>query len=177
MLFEELSPADRHDVQLLLWSDADWCGDPADTNSTSGLQLELYSSTTGRRWPIGWNVRRQGSTSSSTAEAETVAFAFAVKHEGLPTLILLDSLLDGARRPMELVAKVDTTQAINAVTKGYSKNVKVPERTHRCSINSVHELIKSNKLVVEHCPTLAHSGDGFTTCLNPAKFIAARDMM
>ena len=92
LLFAELSPADLHDVQLLLWSDADWRGDPEDTKSTSGLLIELYNPNTRRRWPIGWNVRRQGSTSSSTAEAETVALSFAVKHEGLPTLILLDQL-------------------------------------------------------------------------------------
>ena len=51
------------------------------------------------------------------------------------------------------------------------------ERTHRCSIGTVHELIESNQLVVDYCPTLAHRGDGFTKCLFPAKFIAARDMM
>ena len=111
-------------MQLLFWSDADWCGDPEDTKSTSGLLIELYSPTTGRRWPIALNERRQGSMSSSTAEAETVALAFAVKHEGLSTLILLGSLFDGARRPVELVAKVYNTQAITAVTKGYSKKLK-----------------------------------------------------
>ena len=79
--------------------------------------------------------------------------------------------------PMELVAKVDNTQAITAVTKSYSKNVKFLERTHRCSIGIVHGLVESNQLVVEYCPTLAHRGDGFTKCLNPVNFIAARDMM
>ena len=75
------------------------------------------------------------------------------------------------------MAKVVNTQAITAVTKGCSKKLKFLERTHRCSIGSVHELIKSNQLVVEYCPTLAHRGEGFTKCLTRAKFIAARDMM
>ena len=52
-----------------------------------------------------------------------------MKHEGLPTLILLDALLAGARRPVELVGKVDNTQAITAVHKGYSKKLKFLERT------------------------------------------------
>ena len=44
-----------------------------------------------------------------------------MKHEGLPTLILLDAVLAGARRPVELIRKVNDTQAISAVHKGYSK--------------------------------------------------------
>ena len=107
-----------------MWSDADWCGDSEETKSTSGLRLELLNPNTGWRWPISWSVRRQGSTSNSTAEAETVALCHAVKHESLPTLILLDALLGGVRRPVELIGKVDNTQAITAVHKGYSKKLK-----------------------------------------------------
>ena len=71
-LRSELSPEDLDDVQLVMWSDADWAGDPEDTKSTFGLLLELINPNNGRRWPISWAVRRQGSTSNSTAEAETV---------------------------------------------------------------------------------------------------------
>ena len=76
----ELSPGDLDEVQLVMWSDADWVGDPEDTKSTFGLLLELMKPNNGRRWPISWSVKRQGSTSSSTAEAETVALCRAVKH-------------------------------------------------------------------------------------------------
>ena len=86
--------------------------------------MELLDLSTGRGCTIAWNVRRQGPTSSSIAEAQTVALASNDKHKGLPLLILLDTLLDGARRPVELVAKVDNTQAIIAVTNGYRKNIK-----------------------------------------------------
>ena len=121
-LHSELSPDDLQDVQLVMWSDADWCGDSEDTKSTSGLLLELLNPFTGRRWPISWSVRRQGSTSSSIAEAETVALSHATKHEGIPMLILLDALLGGARRPIELVAKVDNTHAISGVHKATPRN-------------------------------------------------------
>ena len=131
-----------------MWSDADWAGDPEDSKSTSGLLFELTNPHNGCRWPISWSVKRQGSTSSSTAEAETVALCHAVKHEGLPTLILLDALLAGARRLVELVGKVDNTQAITAVHKGYSKKLKFLERTHRCAIGFVHEFIESGQLCV-----------------------------
>ena len=73
-LKSELSPADLQDVQLVMWSDADGCVDSEDTKSTSGLLLELLNPNTGRRWPISWAVRRQGSTLNSIAEAETVQY-------------------------------------------------------------------------------------------------------
>ena len=176
-LHSEFSPDDLQDVQLVMWSDADWCGDSEDTKSTSGLLLELLNPFTGRRWPISWSVRRQGSASSSTAEAETVALSHATKHEGIPMLILLDALLGVARRPIELVAKVDNTQAISVVHKGYSKKLKFLERTHKCSIGVIHELIQSGQLVVEYASTLTHRGDGFTKCLLPSKFVEARKVM
>ena len=94
-------------------------------------------------------MRRQGASSSSTAEAETVAVCYAVKHEGLPTLILLDALLAGVRRPIKLIEQVDNTQAITDVHRGYSKKLKVLKRIHKCSIGSVHELIESGQLCVE----------------------------
>ena len=101
----------------------------------------------------------------------------ATKHEGLPTLILLDALLGGFRRPVKLVAKVDHTQAISAVPTGYFKKLKFLERTHKCSIGAVHELMRSGQLPVDYAPTKAHRGDGFTKCLLPSKFIEAREMM
>ena len=177
-LRSELSLEDLDEVQLVMWSDADWAGDTDDTKSTSGLLLEFINPTTERRWLISWAVRRQTSTSSSTAEAETVAFCYAAKHEGIPTLILLDALLQNARRPIELIGKVDNTQAIIVVHKGYSKKLKYFERTHKCSIGSVQELIESGQLCVDYAPTLTRRGDGFTKCLNPpAKFFEARKMM
>ena len=100
-----------------------------------------------------------------------------MQHESFPTLILLDALFAGARRPVELIGKVDNTQAIIAVYKGYSKKIKFPERTHKCSLGCVHEHVESGELRVEYSPTLTHRGDGFTKCLTPSKFIEARKMM
>ena len=91
--------------------------------------------------------------------------------------ILLDHLLAGSRRPIELVAKVDNTQCILAVQRGYSKKLRFLERTRKSSIGAVHELINSGDLVGEYAPTLTHRGDGFTTALTPVKFLAAREMM
>ena len=92
-LRSELCPDDLDDVQLVMWSDADWCGDSEDTKLTSGLLLELLNPNTGRRWPLSRAVRRQGPTSNSTAKVKTLGLCHATKHEGLQTFILLDALL------------------------------------------------------------------------------------
>ena len=78
---------------------------------------------------------------------------------------------------MELVAKVDNTQAISAVHKGYSLKLKFLDRTHKCSIRSVHELIPTGQLAADYAPTKTTRGDGFTKCLLPGKFIEAHEMM
>ena len=83
-------------------------------------------------------------------------------------MILLDALLAGVRRPMEFIAMVDSTQAISDVHKGYSKKLKFFERTHKCSIGVIHELIQFCQLVVDYAPTSTHHGDGFTKCLLPS---------
>ena len=72
----------------------------------------------GRCGPISWSVERQGPTSNSSAEAETVALCDAVTHERLPASIVLNELLASARRPVELVGELDCTHAITAVHKG-----------------------------------------------------------
>ena len=173
----ELSPEDLDEVELVMWSDADWAGYPEDSKSTAGLLLEFMNPNNGRRWPTSWSVKRRASTSNLIAEAETVAVCHAVKHEGLPTLILLEALFASARRPLELVGEVDNTQAITVVHKGYSKKLRFLERTHKSAIGTVNELNKSGGLVVEYALTFTHRGDGFTQCLTPAKFFAAREMM
>ena len=92
-------------------------------------------------------------------------------------MIFLDALIAGVRRLVEFIAKVDNTQAVTAVRRGYSKKLKFPERTHKCSVGSVHEFIESGQLCIDYAPTLTRRGDGCTKCLTLAKLIEARKMM
>ena len=92
-------------------------------------------------------------------------------------LTLLYFMIGGTRRPLELVCKIDNTQALAAVHKGYYKKLKFLERTQKCAIGAVHELIESQDIVCEYHPTDSHRGDGFTKALVPEKFLIACDMM
>ena len=174
-----LAPTDLRDVHLVLWSDADWCGDAEDTKSTSGALLELYSASSGRRWPLSLAVQRQSATSSSTAEAETVALSSSARQHALPMQILLVKLL---QQPIEVVAMVDNTQALIAVAKGYSKRLRFLERSHRCAIGFLHELLTEEKdehgpFYAEYSPTAEHRADGLTKALVPSKFLIAREFL
>ena len=85
--------------------------------------------------------------------------------------------MQGSRRPIELICRVDNTQALAAVRRGYSKKLRFLERTQKIAIGSVHELIEDGTIEVEYWNTETHKGDSFTKCLVPAKFLAARDLM
>ncbi|CAK0809613.1 unnamed protein product [Prorocentrum cordatum] len=157
-LAAELAPEDIFDLELLMWSDADWAGDSEHAKSTGGVLVELHSPTSGRRWPLSLAVRKQTPTAGSTAEAETVALSHNTKHEGIPTQMLLERML-GIDIP--LVALVDNAQAISAV-----------------SIGLLHELVvERGAMILKHAPTATHRGDGFTKAMSPARFMRARDLM
>ena len=122
-------------------------------------------------------MRRQGATAGSTAEAETVALCSSVKQDGIPLMELLDFMLCESRRPIELVCRVDNTQCLAAVRRGYSKKLRYLERTQRIAIGSVHELLERGEIICEYWQTDTHRGDSFTKCLVPTKCLAARDLM
>lgn len=87
--------------------------------------------------------------------------AYNTKHEDI-LLILLDDRLVGCRQPVELIAKVDNIQAIAAVNRGYRKNLKFLDRTHKCSIGAPNDLVDNGGMKVDYAPTATHRGDGFT---------------
>jgi hypothetical protein len=65
------------DVELALFSDADFAGDKKDAKSQSGMFLTLAGKNTS--FPLNAFSKKQGSTSKSTPEAETVAANDALK--------------------------------------------------------------------------------------------------
>ena len=169
-----LGPIDRNDVQLRLYTDADWCGDGATTKSTSGCWLEFRSPTSGRSWPICWSTTKQTATASSTCESELVALSGGLRKEALPAQILIEAIL-GSR--VSIACNVDNTQAISAAQKGYSKKLRCLSRTQRVSIGVVHELVQDPEMHVSvvYCNTLEMKGDMFTKALGTQPFQKQRE--
>ena len=137
-LVGKLSPLDVDDLSLDVYPDADWNGDPHTTKSTSGLFIELHAEGSDNTFPLTWKTQKQTFTGSSTAETETVSASNAIRHEGIPIQDLFEVFL-GKRLPMRV--KIDNTQAILVIKRGYSKKLKSLQRCHRVALGALHELI------------------------------------
>ena len=162
-------------MELWVWTDADWNGDPNSSRSTSGLFVELASPTPGRTFPLVWRSVLQTTTGSSSAETETVSLSAGLRQEGLPIQELLEVLI-GKR--LRIKCRVDNTQAIAAAKKGYSKRLRHLSRTQRVSIGVLNDMVEDPDMCVDvdYVPTMEQKGDIFTKALLPAAFIRARAM-
>ena len=82
------------ELELELFSDADFVGDRADMRSTSGVFLALYG--THSFFPLMGQSKEQTAVSHSTVEAETVAADHAIRTSGIPALQLWENyVIDG----------------------------------------------------------------------------------
>ena len=129
-----LSPADLTSLELCVNPDADWNGEHSTTKSTSGLHCEVVGTMSGNCFPVCWKASYQTATSSSSAESETCSASAAIRHVALPVQLLLQAMLQGQRVPIR--CKIDNTQAIAAIKKGYSKKLRCLARTHRVNIGA-----------------------------------------
>ena len=164
----QLSTDDLNDVILVVSPDADLAGDLETAKSTTGMFLELQSKDGSRFWPLAWRSKRQGSTATSTCEAEYIAMSTTTRTEAIPMQIFLERALG---RKVSLVCLEDNTQCLGAVRSGYSAALRSLPRTERISLSVAHEtyiLTAGNE--IRHQPTDAHKGDIFTKRLDPAKF-------
>jgi len=171
-----LSPKDLCDIELVPSPDADWNGDPHTTRSTTGFWLELASESSGNSWPIAWGTVQQTCSASNTAEAETVAASHVLRKEAVPVQILFEHML-GKR--LNIRMKIDNSQALAAITKGYSKKLRYLARTQRVCIGLLNDLLNDSEcqFSVEHCPTSEMKGDLFTKSLIPVAFENALEMI
>ena len=168
-LVGQLSSEDLQTAVLVMSPDADLAGDLETTKSTSGLWLELRSEDGTRCWPLSWRSKRQGSTASSTCEAEMISLATALKAEVLPMMELLEQALG---RPVQLRCLEDNTQCLQAAETGYSAVLRHLPRTERISVGVVHETFteKSHQHELLYQETSSHKGDMFTKRLDPITF-------
>ena len=166
-LVGSLDVRDKESFKLIMSPDADLAGDLETTKSTSGLWIELQSADGKRCWPIAWRSKRQGSTASSTCEAETISMATALKSEALP---LLELFSEAMNRRVMLECREDNTQCISAVRTGYSAALRHLPRTERIAVGVVSETFASDDCHIVYQESALHKGDVFTKRLSPAMF-------
>ena len=137
----ELSFGDLQTAILAIFPDADLAGDLESTKSTSGLWLELRREDGKRCWPLPWRSKRQGSTASSTCEAEMISLATALKADVLPMMELLEHARGRPTRPRCLE---DNTQCLQVAETGYSAALRHLPRTERISVALFMKLVQKS---------------------------------
>jgi len=175
-LYGTIGVEDLDSCVLVMSVDADLAGDMETAKSTSGMLLELRSHDGARCWPLSWRSKRQGSTASSTCEAEYIALSTCLKAEALPMLDLLRATLG---REVHLDTREDNTQCISAVRTGYSAALRHLPRTERISLSVCHKIYveDAERHSLNHGATENHKGDIFTKRLPPAAFEKAVNML
>ena len=121
-----------------------------------------------------WVSKRQTSTSRSTTEAEVVALATSLFSEGLPALILWETLLG---RSVQLTIMEDNQATIRVVLKGFSAKLRHVTRTHKIDISSIHEVIQRDNVDISYCETNDQAADIFTKALPPLKWDNALQLL
>ena len=80
------------DCSIALFCDASFAGDLTDSKSTSGAYLAVFGPRT--FVPITWFCKKQTAVSHSSTEAEVLSLDTSVRMEGLPTLELMEKIIE-----------------------------------------------------------------------------------
>ena len=113
------------ELQLGLFSDADFAGDKATLRSTSGVFLALYGPHS--FFPLASQSKKQTAVSHSTVEAEIVAADHAIRMTRLPALPLWENIFN---RPLVLEVYRDNQATARIMTTGRAPALKHIRRTH-----------------------------------------------
>ena len=137
-LASELSSEDLQTAILVMSPDAHLAGDLESSKTTFCFGLELRSADDKKCWPLAWESKRQGSTASSTCEAEMISLAIVLKSEVLPMLELLELC-----RPVRLrcLRTTPNAQCLQAAETCYSAALRHLPRTERILVGVVHKTL------------------------------------
>ena len=145
------------ELQLALFSDADFAGDKATLRSTSGVFLALYGPHS--FFPLSSQSKKQTVVSHSTAEAEIVAADHAVRTSGLPALPLWERIVD---RTVVLEVFQDNQATARIMTTGRAPTLRHIKRTHSVSVAWLHERVTGPDINLHDCVSDVMAVDIFT---------------
>ena len=154
------------DVYPHLFADSDFAGCAQSSKSTSGSFLCFRGPAT--FFPVAMQSSRLGCASHSIPEAEIVAADFAMRMMGLPVLDLVEIVL----RPDPLLYFHQDNPAMIAVCRtGRNPTMRHLHRTHRVSVDWLHEGFARDDVVLLYETPERHCADIFTKAfVNPEKW-------
>ena len=147
----------KDELNVRLYTDADFAGDNGCSKSTSGTFLCISGPNSSA--PLSGQSKKQSAVSHSTPEAEIIAADHGVRSSGLPALALWEKLLE---RRLVLQLQEDNSAAKRVVETGRNPTMRHLNRTHKVDLRFLHEQVERGNMTVVQCPTLEMSADIFT---------------
>ena len=145
------------DLELVLYTDADFAGDVQTSRSTSGVFLCLKGPNS--FVPLSALSKRQSCVSHSTPEAEIVAADAGLRSEAIPEAGLWEALLG---RKVVIRLKEDNQATIKIFQSGKNKEMRHMGCTHRVDLAFIHESLVDGHFTIEYCETTQMPADIFT---------------
>ena len=145
------------ELELGLFSDADFAGDKATLRSTSGVFLALYGAHS--FFPLSAQSKKQTAVSHSTVEAEIVAADHAIRVSGLPALPLWERIFD---RKLVLDVYQDNQATGRIMSTGRAPTLRHIKRTHSVSVAWLHERVSGPDIQLRDCISDVMAADIFT---------------
>ena len=145
------------DWHIACFSDADFAGCPYTLRSTSGVFLKVSGPNT--HFPLAGCSKKQTAVSHSTPEAEIIAAALAIRTEGMPSLILFDTILE---RDVKLEFLEDNQAAMRILETGKNPTLRYMGRTHNVDMTWLFERFKDRHVQLRYCRSNEQAADIFT---------------
>jgi hypothetical protein len=153
------------DVDMEVYSDADWANDPDTRKSISGIMIKAWGC------PVIWQSKKQTIVATSTKAAETIAAVTALQKADMCREMLEEM---GQKNDTGVVLQIDNMPAIQAM-----KNERPENATKHLSIryNVIKDRVASGEVDVEYVETKNQLADIFTKALPRQQFERLRKMI
>lgn len=157
---------DPNNVELVMYSDADWAGDQLDRKSVSGYIGFICGG------PMTWKSRKQRTVATSSNHAEIIAMSEACREIVWLRSIMMDVGLMDENNAKPTILYTDSESGIHTVQSNT-----VSDRSKHIEVRDMYvkELIKKNIVKVVHVRSENNFSDILTKPLGPQKYEPLRD--
>ncbi|KAK2392639.1 putative mitochondrial protein [Trifolium repens] len=154
--------SNRETLELVGFSDADWCGDKIERKSTSGYLFKFQGA------PVSWCSKKQSVIALSSCEAEYVARSLAsCQANWLQSLLSEMGIIEDITVVLNLDNKSAINLAKNPISHGKSKHIET--RFH-----FLRDQVSKGKLKLEFCSSEDQQADILTKVVKRDQFLKLR---
>ncbi|KAK2404675.1 putative mitochondrial protein [Trifolium repens] len=154
--------SNRETLELVGFSDADWCGDKIERKSTSGYLFKFQGA------PVSWCSKKQSVIALSSCEAEYVAGSLtSCQANWLQSLLSEMGIIEDITVVLNLDNKSAINLAKNPISHGKSKHIET--RFH-----FLRDQVSKGKLKLEFCSSEDQQADILTKVVKRDQFLKLR---